>query len=181
MCHNHFYLFTLIFLRNHRESVQSWSKWKQSLGWFPPPPPISSSSSSFFPARSKRGLLFGRKFTAIRRTNFLRFPFHLLLFVKQRIKRRLFSSRAPSSFSSSSLFASDPRIWIHTARFQHYCMHCYCPERHEGVCALNASGDGRTAYSVEYNVDRHECHDRDEQCAFPMRFSAVPRPPVTPP
>ena len=105
---------------------------------------------------------------------FSRFSLSLSLSLSLR-SVRLFLSWAPFSFSSSSLFASDARIWIHTARSS-IIMHCYCPQRHEGVCAFNASGDRRTA--SEYNVDRHECHDRDEQWAFPMRFSAVPRPPI---
>lgn len=62
------------------------------------------------------------------------------------------------------LFATDARIWIHTAHSS-IIMHCYCPERHEEVCALNASGG-----------DRHECHDRDEQWALPMTGSLHTQP-----
>lgn len=70
---------------------------------------------------------------------------------------------APPSLRGD-LFATDARIWIHTAHSS-IIMHCYCPERHEEVCALNASGG-----------DRHECHDRDEQWALPMTGSLHTQP-----
>lgn len=118
-------------------------------------------SSSF--VRSKRGCLLTKNLRSVR-SNFLRFPFHV--FFEQNLSLSLSFSRflwflpflvsfflfdwcvslqidssCTLSFSSS-LFASDARIWIHTGHSS-IIMHCYCSERHEGVCAFNASGDRR--------------------------------------
>lgn len=84
------------------------------------------------------------------------FPFHVFSvqnspspFLLSNFRSHVFFPSRPLSFKGD-LFATDARIWIHTAHSS-IIMHCYCPKRHEEACAFNASGDlyiTRTAMSV---------------------------------